>query len=647
VPRQQTDGAWPRRTLVPPAFDGDTGMRTRPISCPRFPSRRQSRARGAMGTAALLAILQAGCGSEDTSVGPAGTDDGSRGDGIPSTGAVAPENRYFIDMRASAPAPITLDLDKAKALEVFGEDAARRIRILDVDSTVLLASVLDTIRDACGTRWKNDTKDPGYDCSLTPLGRSFGPAWRTSAEFALVRLLGMTSANAELTGTALATFATLVEQNRGTFTFDFADVLAQSLGIPRTEPFIPTSALVRSLQKNLLGTHPGIGNAGGRLPVSLYDALLDLSTLPEKFGPVADHPGVLVPDDVNFTTRSNVLLPDFRMRVVAASNLRRVQGIDLSSGAGDMFVKEGRAPLSFDFEDPEKLLIDGIAGTPTVDMRFAVTETKGFVPSCAGDVACRPYSLESIVTEAARLTYHDRAYHRCYLELGASCLVGVDIGGEGSRPGWAVFTNSIQGVSVPEPQTIWDLLASVAQVALHDPNGDGAPDIPEGGAAPVFALRGVPIGPSGAELVAEMRPMLQSQADTIAEVIAGRFWENNDDLDFYLVPAPEGGRPFLAFVASSDLRPDPDDPEAPKPYRYERPGFFSSPDLAEPSRLSSRVIAGVTESEHEKYEIEPGELVLYAEDDARDVYEIRLFVPEDEPLEMVVDIEKHGSRRSQ
>jgi len=587
----------------------------------------------------LLASGLEGCGGAETSPGAAGRENPRASEDVD----IAPAGRYFLAMRAEALSPVTLELDKKKALEVFGEDAARRIRILDVDSTPLLENVLDTIRDACGTGWRTDAKDPRYDCSATPLGRSFGPAWRTSDEFAMVRLLGMTPANAALGGTPLETFAALVDQNPATFTFDFAQVLADSLGIARTEPFIPSSSLVRALQKNLLGTHPGIGNAEGRLPVSLYDAVRDLSTLPEKFGPERGHPGVLVPDDPSFSTKSDVLGPDFRMRVVAESRIRRVQGIDLSQGAGDMFLKEGEAPLAFDFEDPEKLVIEGIAGAPTVDMRFSVVEAGTFIDSCTESAGCPAFSLEAIVTEAARLSYSDRVYHHCYLGLGAECLVGVDIGE--ARPGWTVFKNAVQGVSVPKPTTLWDLLANVAQVALHDPTGDGRADIAEGAARPVFGLERVPIGRSGAELVAEMRPALQAQAKTIADVIAGRYWEKNDDLDFYLVPGPEGGEAWLEFVAPSDRKPDPDRPGETKPYRYARPGFFSSPDLAESSRLSALLLAGAEDTEHEKVALSPGERVLYAEDDEGDVYELKLFVPADEPFEIIVETEKL-SRRS-
>lgn len=594
----------------------------------------------------LLCLPLVGCGgaanSEVSGVDPPAEDDEAR------TQPQILANRFLLAVPGpEAPEEITLELDKAKALAMFGEEAARRIRILDVDSTALLGHVLDTIRDACGRGWRVDRKNPGYDCAQTPLGRTFGPAWRTSAEFGLVRLLGMTPANTDLAGTSLETFAALVEQNPSTFRFDFPDVLAESLGIGRTDLVVPTDALVRSLQENLLGTHPGIDNPSGRLPVSLYDALKDLSTLPEKFGPVpGEHPGVLVPDDWNFTTRSDVLGPDFRMRVVAESNLRRVRGVDLSSGGGDMFVMEGSAPLSFDFEDPERLVIQGVADVPTVDMRFATVEADHFIPSCEADPGCRPYFLESIVTSAAQRAYGRRSYDRCFVGLNGKCLVGVSIGQGGAPPGWISFANAIRGVTVPEPQYLWDLLSQVAQISLHDPTGDGKPDIPEGAARPVFALRNVPIGPRGAELVQAMRPTLQSQADMMANVIVGRFWENNHDLDFYVRRGAEGGPPLLYFVAPSDRKPDSAGSDRPKPYRYERPGFFTRPDLAEESRVSKRQIPGVADTEHEKVPLSPGDFVFYAEDDARGIYEIRILVPEEEGRDMVVDFEKVASRRS-
>ena len=599
----------------------------------------------------IVVVALSGCGgapsrSEEAPVGEGGD--------LPARPANA-SNRFFIALDDEPVPPVVLELDKQKALELFGGDAAREIRVLEMDPARLLGNVLSAIRNACGQGWMEDRPDPGYDCAATALGRTFGAEWRTSPELAMVRLLGMTPANTDLTGTELEEFAKVVEQNPDTLEFSFGDVLAASLGIEKTSPVIPTGALVDALARNFLGTHPVIREAGGKLPVSLYDALLDLAPLAEALGPVGDHPGVLVRDDGSFQTRSNALGPAFRMRVTAQSNLRRVQGIDMSAGGGDMFLSEADSPLSFDFEDPEKLSISGMAEAPTMDMRLSIVERRGFVPACAASAACKqngprspvgegttwttaPFELENIVASAGLFTYGRRIFGACYLRLDDECLMGVDIGGSGNPPGWISFANDLRSVSVPEPRFLWELLGEIAQIALHDPTGDGIADIPEGQARPVFALRGVPIGFTGEELIAQMRPSLQSQADEMADVILGRYWENNDDLDFYWRRASPGGKPLLHFVAPSDLRPDPGDRERLKPYNYDKPGFFASPDLSDASKVSRTVVEGSSDTTREKYALPAGETVLYAQDDAKRVYELRFFVPEDDAREIAVEV---------
>ncbi|HSN97302.1 MAG TPA: hypothetical protein VLS89_03355 [Candidatus Nanopelagicales bacterium] len=137
-----------------------------------------------------------------------------------------------------------------------------------------------------------------------------------------------------------------------------------------------------------------------------------------------------------------------------------------------------------------------------------------------------------------------------------------------------------------------------------------------------------------------MRPTLQSQSDYISEVILGRYWKNNDALDFYYQRAQPGGEPYLFFVAEDDLRPDPQNPDAPRPYTYDRPGFFTAPDLSEGSRVSSKVVTGVDDTEHEKYRLPTGETVLYMQDDQGARYEVRFYVPEGGTEEITAVVER-------
>jgi hypothetical protein len=603
----------------------------------------------------LLFITACGSGSEVWE--PSGRG-GERGDGDGDGSAEltgASEPGYFLRVNDAPVPPVELDLDKAKALRLFGPEAARRIHLLDVDPERLLQNAVYAIRDACGTSWREDTPSPDYDCQRTPLGESFGPNFRVSPEFALVRLLGLTPANAALRGTSLEDLARLFAENEALLRVDFGSLLSESLGIPRTSPILPIEPIVRSLREQLLNTHPTLQRASGKLPITLADALQDLRTLPEKLGPSGAHPGVLLPDDAGFTTAGNVLLPDFRMHVIATSNLRLVEGVALGRGAGEMFLLEGDAPLSFDFTDPNRLGLTGIAESPTLDMRFAIREFAGMVPACRGDNACKanlpgkptgagtvwtvpPWLLEPIIARAGLIMYGGRTFSRCYLILGENCLSGISIGADRDPTGWATFANDFRSVRVPAPQYLWELLTEVAQIALHDPDGDGSPDIPEGQAEPVFALRGVGIGLSREEIIAAMRPNLQAQASEIANVLLGAYWKRNDPLDFFYRRATRQGPPLLYFVAREDLRPDPNNPSEARPYTYDRPGFYLSPNLDPRSRVSVTRIPGIPDTTHEKFRLPAGETTLYMQDDAHRVYAVVFAVPEGDPVEIVARV---------
>lgn len=649
-------------------------------------SRRGASLRGRVPLLLLAALAAlAACGDDDGGGGSGAAGGGGGGeDGAGGSPVIEEPNRFRMRIDDAETPAVVLQLDREKALQVFGEDGAKQITVLNVDTTGLLRSALERIQDACGTTWRNDSANPGHDCTLTPLGQSFGAAWRTSPEFALVRLLSMTPANANVTGTSLEGLQQIFEENPGTFAFDFADVLADSITLDlavqpeptatrdqRTAPFVPIAKLIVALQQQLLGTHPAIPNADGvRMPVTLYEALHDLESLDEKLGPAGNHPGVLLHDDESFTTKGHVLLSEenlpegeepFAMRVVAESGLRRVSGIDLSKGGGDMFLREGDAPLRFDFNDPEKLQITGIAQNPTIDMRIALRELPTSVPACIEAPACKanapdmpvgtdtvwnvaPFLLESIVGTAAYLTYGERVpFTGCYFRLGGTCRVGVNIGQAGDPRGWAVFNGNISDPppEIPEPQFLWELLTEVGQVAIHDPTGEGMPDIEEGDAQPVFALKGVSIGLTGEEVIAGLRETLQGEAKKIAEIILGRYWVNNDALDFFYGRSEPGGAPYLVFVAEDDLRPPDQGADAPRAYTYERPGFFTSPDLDEGSKVSKKDLDGLADTTHEKYRLPPGETTLYMQDDEAAVYEVRFHVPDtNDPVEITADVKR-------
>ena len=673
--------------------------------------------------APLIALLLGACGdataTSDTDTGSSGAtgetttaDPPTTGDtdtGVPAEG----EARYFLRIDDTAPPPVRLEMDRAKVLEVFGEAATKKIKLLDVDATPLLDEVLARIQSSCGTGWDNydyepsNPKDPNkpskpniyfpndknsipsddlpidpaHDCSTTELGKTYGADWKHSPQFAMVRLLTMTPRNAVLKGTVLAPFEDLFAQYDGKIVngLTFTDVLAAALfygSQPNTKkctddlkdsklvkaheialhtrPFIGTDVLADTLKTTLMASHPNIANDQGLLPVSLYDALMDMKPLADKFGPVDGHPGLLMPDKGEFETRSDALTPDFKMLATAESNLRLVDGVDASVGAGSMFISIKAAPLTFDFMDEDKVQLLGIADMPTVDMRMRISEINGVVPSCTKGLATcgenlpsspvgdeyiwsQPlWSLERIIAEAAYTSFRDVVYPFYCFAPGNPCAAGASISAN-APAGWTIFSIDINGFVAPAPQYLWEMLLGVAQVAVHDPALD-AKKIKEGDANPIFALKGLSIGLNAEQLIAKIRETLSEdgQPEFIAKVILGKFWKHNAHLDFYYRRHDEGGAPALFFVHPDDPRPDAKG-EALAPYGYKNPGFFADPELT--TKVSATKLGGMSDLTHEKYLLPEGESVLYIQDDDDRVHRLRFFVPVGgDPTEIVVHV---------
>ncbi|MBL9103578.1 MAG: hypothetical protein JNL82_21705 [Myxococcales bacterium] len=727
-------------------------------------------------TLPLLAVpllaLWTGCGDPPASGDDDGSSTGTTGDtgDVPTSGeppttgdetgppTTEHAQRYWLHIDDTPPPPVVLELDKEKALEVFGEKAARNIHLIDVDSGPLIADVLGRIQSSCGDKWDDynpntaDTQlpaDPQHDCGQTPLGKTFGQTvleWKQSPEYQMVRLLTMTPRNAQVRGTVMEDMANLFASNDNNFgQLSFQDALAAIMFCPakpgetvdacrdkmkannpnkvelhaqeaalHTRPFIDVSLLADTLRLTLLATHPNIANDEGLLAVTLYDALKDMQPLSEVYGPQGDHPGLLMPDDADFTTRSDALTDQFKMTATAASNLRRVEGIDASVGAGEMFLNAiadedttddvRPPPLAFDFADEQKVKFEGLTDVPTVDMRMRITELNPGagpgelvpVPSCEGkefdgDNACMQnvpgnddpafaqyvwqqpkWSLEYIIAHAAHAAYGQRKLDLCIIKLDPLCYLGAYIGvdtptktdpddknedpvldGVADPPGWTYLPGLFQGLTFPAPQYFHEMLLNVAQQSLHDfsgppqPNGntkyaDGIPEIDEGDLNPVFALKGVPIGLTAADMIKSIRSELAKQSDYIAGVILGKYWKNNARLDFYYRRATAveagGGAPMLFFVGPSDLRPSKDDPEAISNYGYAKPGFFADRELTD--KVSRTDIGGLKDSEHEKYQLQPGEQTLYMQDDEARNYALHFFVPDNpDPTEIVLRIE--------
>jgi hypothetical protein len=557
-------------------------------------------------------------------------------------------DEYELRIDDSPTPPLMLEMDQDEVAELFGS-VADEILLLELDSTPLLVNALDEIKSACGLDWQNDKASPDYDCSTTTLGQTFvGPdgTWQTSAEFSAIRILTMTPANARVVGTSIEGTQELADAlNIGG---GFSQILSDSMQISRTTEFLGTQALAQALRQNVIGTHPNL-DMTGTLPVTLADALANMSTLSDKFGPVGNHPGVL---DPSMPPYGEMFGPDFKMSAVAESNLKVLDGADLGVSKDFITVVQDLVgptfddPAEFDFEDPEKFSVTGLAPDPVVDLRFNVVEHPTFVGSCVGDDNCvnnlpgnpvgtgsvwntNPWTLEYQVATAGILTYDQLVHQQCY-PAEWLCTAEVKVGQDPFPAGYTEFDVFLNLGNPPENQYMWELINEVAQVQFHD---NGYVQIPEGQGDIAFTLQDIAVGITGEEAAEAVRPYLAEQSGEIAGYLLGDYKKNNGDVDFYYRRA-DNGTPYLYFVAPDDLDVD-------KPYGWQKPGFFGSAYLDEDSRLSSTQVDGVADTTHEKWAPPPGVSTAFVQDDEGIVYRLTFVVPESgDPTEIVVGIER-------
>ena len=330
---------------------------------------------------------------------------------------------------------------------------------------------------------------------------------------------------------------------------------------------------------------------------------------------------------------------------MAGGYMGRAWDIDLSRGKDWLSdVVDTTGPgfddvLEFDFHDPARFRIEGLTDDPRASLRFQVREVPAFVPSCHGRRGCQSnlpgspldagsvwsvdsWTLEPILTRAAWTDYRQRRYAECYIWL-LDCLGAAQVGQGGAPAGWAHFEIVFDLGNPPEDQYLWELILEVGQVALHD-----LPDrvIPEGQANVAFTLQDVPVGFSSEELRGWVRPHLQEAAPLISERMLGDFARNNGLVDLYLRRGADGGR-FLFFVG-------PDDPRPAGEYGYERPGFFSGPDLLD--KVSQTELPGSGDSRHEKLRLRAGETTVWVQDDEGTRYRLRVVVEAARPDEITV-----------
>ncbi|MEM1347103.1 MAG: Ig-like domain-containing protein [Myxococcota bacterium] len=561
------------------------------------------------------------------------------------------ERLFFLRLRDAAPPTVQIRLDRAGIDEIFPAELQRDVLLLELDPTALLTNSLTTIKHACGSSWMRDAQDPMHDCSTTPLGRTFtGPdgTWQSSPEYALVRLLTMTPANVVVEGTSVAGLKSVangailgIKIGGG-----FNEILASMLSIQRTDEIVDTASVVHALRTQWLATHPNTGPMG-ELPITLYDAMQDLTPLGATLGPAPPHPGVTDPAR---PPRAALFEPGFRMTLQASSNLQWLDGLDLSGGkdySADIVDTTGPTfgdVLEFDFTDPQRFHVDGLVPDPRIDLRFAIAEDDAFISSCNGRTACKanlptspvgadyvwstgPWTLERIVAEGARTKYAERRFRDCYIHfLGCRAEVAM---GQGNEPaGWTQFDIVFNLGDPPKDQYVWELISEVAQVALHRIPGA---TIPEGDADVAFTVEGVRVGVTADQLREAIRPYLQDQASLISQRLLGDWSRNNGAVDLTWRRAPDA-TPYLFFTAREDPRPL-------ATYDYTRPGFFADPELT--VKLSTEGPPGAPHPSHEVWSPPPGDSVVYARDDLGDTYRLRLSRAVDGSDELTVLVSRH------
>ncbi|NUN12347.1 MAG: hypothetical protein HUU55_01780 [Myxococcales bacterium] len=455
----------------------------------------------------------------------------------------------------------------------------------------------------------------------------------TTAEKNMVRLLSLSPDTADLSGTALEPLLSLSAK----IGFAPADILAASMGITPNERFLGTGAVKAAILQNVVSTHPNAQRRPGpvtadhpdgfwpvpvgHMPVMLEDALTDMATLAERFGPYSDgatiHPGFLFGE-----SKAKLLTEDFKMTVRANLNALPFPGVDLSHAARVGVNSVGvSADGMFDFNSSDWLEIDGLnPDGPKVDLlTFGIVEYPDkvevgttSVPWPYGDSplwALPAWTLERVVAEAALVKWGNWSVTQEYF-LGKApdpvAILAID-------DGWLQATTKADLGNPPAPGYLWDVLTEVAQVRLHDGN------IPEGNANVQFVLKDVPVGLTNDDITTQIRESLSN--DPFALVQAARFLFSNagGDADIFYVRTPVGtdeslDGDWLYYINADDIRLA-DNGEPVRDFgAYLVPGFFSDAALTQKISATSSV-AG--DSTHEKVHVHPGDMLFLQDDQAR------------------------------
>ncbi len=456
-------------------------------------------------------------------------------------------------------------------------------------------------------------------------------------------LLSMTPDDADLSGTSLEELIAL----SGAIGIPPAKALANLMGVGVTDPMVPLEDVASAFVETVVASHPAAQVrpgpvddehpdglwpvAPGTIPVTLDDVAFNFETLPEKFGPVGDHPGIV--EDA-----SGVLVTeeDFRFTVKVSAQALPYKGVELATATkATVNSKPGQIEHLFDFDDPSWLTLDGLVPEPRIGvLTQRVLEDDGFVPggtspdpaptgnSPAWDLP--DWLFESLIVEtgfrrAAKVPPHCDEYELGTGTVAFRACVGDD--------GWVTMETFNDVGDPPPPAYLWDLLLEIAQVRLHDGG------LAEGEADIEITVRDVPVGLSADEIADRIRANIEANPLGMKELVRAITDNTEGDADFYYVrtrpdaPADVAGD-YLFFVTEDDLRRGPDGAPV-RGYDYDNPGFFADPDLTQKISDTREVDGDTT---HEKVRIEPGDTV-YVEDAAGIVY--RIFVGEKPSLHRI------------
>lgn len=513
-----------------------------------------------------------------------------------------------------------LRLSRSALQELLDEDAQKELLLAEIEIEPFLFEAVTAIRNPVAS---------GIDTS------DWGPAQTN-----FFNLLNLSVDSASLEGTSLGPLADLAYA----IGLPTARVLAQVLDVEVTEPALTTEIIVDSLLENLVMTHPNaVTNSAGDpvLRITLFDALNNLEPLADRFGPAPSigHPGI-----IGGAISSEVFEPGFLMSANATSNLIQHEGVDASAASKSyIFLLDGDQVLELDVFDDDTFSVVGLVDEPLVDITIAVLESDNFervgdqrnvdpIPGRPGFFRGNseiwdldPWVLEYIVADTVLRrfidTYSDQGFKASYSFSAGSIENAAEISWD---KGWLVVETAGDLGNPPDPQYVWDALAELSQVRLHDGG------LSEGQADAIFDLENVPVGIDSEQLIASLRPALDDQQERLSELLLGGSGVLESTSDFYFVPGDNQSSMFLFFRHPSDDGAT---------YGYDNPGFFS--DAALTTKVSqTAALSGTTDNIHQKVAVASGD-VLFFEDDEGGRYKI--LVESADPAQLQVLVTPEGA----